>query len=84
MTSAAAVSAALRRVGFNPLGSGTPRTREGIRVTGSSLERVRVVADLDSERAAVDLAIAARQALIGAGYSVDTSTGDPAAFYVTR
>jgi hypothetical protein len=83
MTSAAAVSAALRRVGFNPLGSGTPRTREGIRVTGS-LERVRVVADLDSERAAVDLAIAARQALIGAGYSVDTSTGDPAAFYVTR
>jgi hypothetical protein len=43
MTSAAAISGALRRAGFNPLGSGTPRSRQGIRVTGSS-GRVRVVA----------------------------------------
>lgn len=83
MTSAAAVSGALRRAGFNPLGSGSPRTREGIRVTGSR-DRVRVVADLDSDNAAKRLAEDAAMALAAHGFNVDTSSGTPAAFYVTR
>lgn len=81
MTSAAAISGALRRAGFNPLGSGTPRSRQGIRVTGSS-GRVRVVADLDSDRDAQAMATDARQALADAGYTV-TGT-DAHAFYVNR
>lgn len=78
---APAVSRQLRRLGFHPVGTAT-RNREGLRVTGSALGRVRVTADLDSPRAARDLAIAARTALETAGYQVEPS-GD-AAFYVTK
>jgi len=80
-TTAPAVSAVLRRLGFQPMGSASRTTREGLRVTESG-NRVRVVADLNSDREAHDLAIAARQALIGAGYKVEVS--DEAAFYVAR
>lgn len=78
-TTAAAVSAALRRAGFNPLGSGTPTTREGIRVRGG--REVYVVADLDSDRAAARMAQDAREALTEAGYA--TADAGDASFYVT-
>jgi hypothetical protein len=78
------VSRALRSAGFNPLASGSPFTRQGLRVRQSGTGRVRVTADVDSPREARDLAIAARQALIGAGWTLDTNTGDEAAFYVTK
>lgn len=64
---AASVSGALRRGGLNPLGSGTPRTREGIRVSGG-LFGVRVTADLDNEGDARALALEAAQVLGAAGY----------------
>ena len=77
---APAISRQLRLAGFNPVST---RNREGLRVTSSVWPgRVRVCADVDSDRAARDLAIAARQALKGAGYTVQT-TDSPAAFYVT-
>jgi hypothetical protein len=76
------VSAALRRSGFNPLGAESSRNREGLRVA-NSYSKVRVVADLDSDREAADLAVAARQALIAAGFPVET-TDNPAAFYVAK
>jgi hypothetical protein len=82
MTRASTISAQLRRLGFAPMGSATRTSRPGLRVTQSG-ERVHVVADLDSERAAHDLAVAARTALIAAGYSVAATEYD-AAFYVTR
>ena len=80
MMRAAAVSAALRRAGFAPMGSANRRSREGLRVTQSG-NRVRVCADLNSDREAADLAVAARQALKAAGY-VLSLTDNPAAFYV--
>lgn len=83
MTSAAAISGALRRLGFNPLGSGTSYDRQGLRVKGSSLGKVRVVADLDSDRQAHDLAVAARMALVGAGYALEVPEEGAAWFYVT-
>jgi hypothetical protein len=78
MTSASAVSGALRQAGFNPVGSGSRRA--GLKVR-TSYKRVRVTADLDSDRAAADLAVDARQALVGAGYEVQ-STEEANAFYV--
>lgn len=49
---AASVSALLRRGGLNPLGSGTPASREGIRVTGSTLGGAYIRVGLDSDIAA--------------------------------
>jgi hypothetical protein len=77
---AASVSRHLRQVGFQPSGSANRTMQEGLRVTQSGAG-VRVCADLNSERAAADLAVAARMALIGAGY-VLRLTDEPAAFYV--
>jgi hypothetical protein len=65
---AASVSAALRRAGFNPTGD---RNREGLRVTQNFDGRVRVVADLDSRGASADLAADAAAALRDGGYDVD-------------
>lgn len=79
-TTAAAVSAALRRTGFNPVGSGN--TREGLRVKGSGVQ-VYVVADLDSDRAAARMAQDARDALAEAGYVVAELAEGKASFYVT-
>ena len=81
MTSASAVSRALRVGGLRPLPSGTPYTREGLRVS-RSLQRVRVVADLDSEARAAELATLAAAILSEAGYTIDP-TDQPVAFYVT-
>lgn len=67
---AASVSRTLRRLGFNPLGSGTPRKREGLRVTGTTTGRVWVTADLDSDRAACEMTMNVAKALAGAGYEV--------------
>ena len=55
--------------------------REGLRVS-RSFRSVYVTADLDSPRQAAALAIAAREALIAAGYAVETIADNPAAFYV--
>lgn len=79
-TNAAAVSAMLRRAGFNPLGSGTPRTREGLRVSRSGIN-VYVVADLDLNGASRRMAQDAREAATEAGY--ETADAGAAAFYVT-
>lgn len=78
---AASISRHLRSVGFAPIGSGS--NREGLKVKSSSLGRVLVVADLDSDRAGADLAVAARSALVGAGYTVEPGFAAHA-FYVTR
>lgn len=83
-TSAAAVSAALRRAGFNPLGSGTSRMREGLRVSTSVWPgSVRVSADLDSENAAERMAAEAQTALAEAGYQVKPADSR-SSFYVSR
>jgi hypothetical protein len=79
ITSAAAISRKLRAAGFNPLGSGSSRNRQGLRVS-SSVAGVRVVADLDNQRAAADMAADAREALAG---SYDLTEVDGGAFYVT-
>lgn len=79
---AAAISGVLHRLGFRPIPTHTYE-REGLRVTKSGT-RVRVTADLDSARAAAELAEDARQALIEAGYCVEPTVAyNPAAFYVT-
>ncbi|QAY16145.1 hypothetical protein SEA_SONALI_33 [Arthrobacter phage Sonali] len=55
-TSAAAVSARLRRAGFTPIAT-TSRRREGIRVTRGALPgNVSIVVDLDIVRQATRLA----------------------------
>lgn len=79
---AASVSRALRSVGFQPMGSANRRSRQGLRVTQSGAQ-VRVCADLDIDREALALAIAARQALETAGYTLNINPDYPAAFYVT-
>lgn len=61
-TTASAISAALRRGGLNPLGSGTSRNREGLRVTGNS-RGVTVIADLDRQSEAARLSTEAEAAL---------------------
>ena len=75
MITASAVSRTLRRGGLNPLGSGTSRNREGLRVSDSlrtgSLRRVRVTADLDSEYAAGQMIEAAADILAAADYGVE-------------
>lgn len=81
-TSASAVSRHLRSVGFVPVPTHT-YDREGLRVTASVWPgRVKVTADLNSETAAADMAIAARSALKAAGFQVQT-TAYPESFYVT-
>jgi hypothetical protein len=80
-TTASAVSAILRRGGFNPLGSGTPRSREGLRVSRSATD-VHVVADLDAAGAAGRMADDAAEILREAGYEIDRSSTS-ASFYVT-
>jgi hypothetical protein len=82
VTHAAAVSAALRRSGFNPYGSASRRSRAGLRVTNSSAGRVLVCADLDAPYATQALAIDARSALYVAGYAVTAITDG--AFYASR
>jgi hypothetical protein len=81
MPTANTISRQLRALGFHPVAA-SDRNRQGLRVTNSGTGRVRVSADLDREREAQDLAVAARQALVGHGYSVEVT--DPAAFYVTN
>lgn len=69
-TSAASVSALLRRSGFNPLGSGTSRTREGLRIS-QSLTGVTVSADMDSDNAAERMSIDAEETCREAGLNVE-------------
>jgi hypothetical protein len=80
---AASVSRHLRSLGFSPVAP-SDHNRQGLKVRASASGRVRVVADLNSERAAQTLAMEARDALREAGYRFDDrgDTGEPA-FYVT-
>lgn len=64
----ATVSRQLRTAGFNPV-SPESHDREGLKVKGSG-DRVRVVADLDSDVAAERMIEDARTALLGLGYAV--------------
>lgn len=79
---ASTVSSRLRKAGFNPLGSGSSRNREGVRVS-QSMHRVYVVADLDNPSAAQRMAADVAEALTGYGYAVAV-TGDRCAMYVDK
>lgn len=88
---AAAVSRLLRTEVTRPLPSGTPRTREGVRVTGSVLGRVSVSFDYDDDHPSYHRVVdAARDALTAAGYTIEESPATPAdglhypRFYVTK
>lgn len=85
---AATVSACLRRGGLNPLGSGTPADREGVRVK-QSREQVRVVIDVDDPSRRAAIADDAASILSSAGYEferrpVTFDVGDIDVFVVTR
>lgn len=77
-TTAPSVSAALRRAGFRP---SSTRNRQGIRVTASPVNGVRVAADLDSDRDAERMSADAQAALTERGYV--TERANAVAFYVT-
>ena len=64
------VSRALRRAGFRPLPSGTPRTREGLRVSRAATHVV-VLVDLDSASAAARATDDVFDTLAAKGYVVD-------------
>lgn len=65
-TNASSISRLLRQAGFNPLGSGTPRSREGIRVSGSVVG-VTVAVDFDSVNDSEETAAEVERVLVGAG-----------------
>lgn len=71
---AAGVSRALTKQGLRPLPSGTPITREGVRVGRFSDTRASVRVDIDApvraKRTADDIA----EALAAAGYAVERRT----------
>lgn len=88
---AAAVSRKLREGGIRPLPSGTPITREGVRVSRSPVaDTARVAIDLDAPSASRRMADAVEEILVGAGYAVDrreTTDTDGAvyrSFYVSK
>jgi|1185.fasta_scaffold707867_2 hypothetical protein len=80
---ASSISRQLRSLGFAPVAP-SDHNRQGLKVRGSSLGRVRVTADLDSIGDARALALAARTALTGADYRVELAGEDEAAFYVSK
>jgi broad-specificity NMP kinase len=63
------VSAKLRDLGYNPVAA-SDRMRQGLRITGSSAGRVRVVADLDSDREALAMISEVHATLAGLGWNV--------------
>lgn len=77
---AAAVSRALRAGGIRPLPSGTPRDREGVRVSSSILESASVTVSIDAPGARARLAAAVEEALTAASYHVAVSSSQ-AGFY---
>jgi hypothetical protein len=68
--SAAAVSRALARGGRRPLPSGTPYSRQGLRVKRSASAVAMVVADYDSNVEGRWASADAEQILAAAGFSV--------------
>ncbi len=69
---AAAVSRTLHAAGIRPLPSGTPRTREGLRVKASNFGRTQVQFDYDQQHyTTADLVTAVLDALLSAGYTVE-------------
>lgn len=75
---AAVVSSTLRRAGIRPLPSGTPRGREGVRVSrgvgGATIAHVSVLIDSTRERKSLTDDVAA--ALTAAGYNVERGNDD--------
>lgn len=72
------VSRKLRQAGMRPLPSGTPRDREGVRVSGSSrrtglpsLDAVSVVVSIDGPAHRARIAVDVVEVLTGAGYIVE-------------
>lgn len=81
------VTRVLRAGGLVVLPSGTPRTREGIRVSGaadSPSTWVTVTVDMDSTRDALAVAAEARRILTAKGYAVTENPHDAAILAVTR
>ena len=78
---AASVSRTLASNGLRPLPSGTSRNREGIRVTRTTAERIRVGIDLDSPRARAVVEDEVVNVLRAEGFSVEVQV---AALYVSH
>lgn len=83
---AAAVSRALRAGGLRPLPSGTPRSREGVRVSPSVFETVSVVVSIDAPRQCARVAADVEEVLADAGYTVETQArgDDSGGIYLYR
>lgn len=71
MTSAAAVSARLRRLGFRPMGGSASRNREGIRVSPNIFGGVSIAVDLDRPLEGARLADDVEDALRSDGVEVE-------------
>lgn len=83
MITAASVSARLRRYGVNPLGSGSSRGREGVRVSRTVFPgRVCVTADFDFETPAARMIDAIVERLELDGFTVERA--NVRTCYVTR
>lgn len=75
MLKASTVSRQLRQQGFRPLPSGTKRSREGLRVRQGYGGTVYVVADLDSERQAMQAKHEVALVLFELGYVTYSTDG---------
>ena len=78
--SASSISRVLAQAGYRALGSGTPRSREGTRVSGGR-DHVSVWVDFDNEAAAARRSEELEQVLAEKGYA--TRRAAPAGFWVT-
>jgi hypothetical protein len=81
---AAGVTRALRGQGLVVLPSGTPFSREGVRVRASSTDRAAVSIDLDQPGRATRLANEVAELLAEAGYATERSTHTDTIIYATR
>lgn len=82
MTNAQAVSAKLRRLGFNPVAPSS-RHREGIKVRNSTGGRVSVIVDVDAAPHRARLLTAVSGALADNGYDVTRNPWARHIIYVT-
>ena len=86
-TFARTVSRFLHTQGVTVLASGTPRTREGVRVQRGWLNtraEASVSVDLDNARDAARLAEAIAEILVGGGYAVEPNPYDATIVTVTK
>lgn len=80
---ASAVSRRIREDVMRPLPSGTPRGREGVRVSGH-LQGASVAVDIDLPGKAARIADAITEALTAAGYTVTPNPMDALLLNVER